>query len=159
LLAISGNDHNRVFSINEGLCVRIAGLTISHGRAGGSPGSDSAGGGILNVDSLLALANDLLSYNQAIGTSTAGGAVANRNCGTLTVSGSSFLGNQAIATGTRAEGGAIANTLDGSTMTAAGCTFIGNQAIGTNGASAAGGAIEDDGDFRGASATVNACTF
>src|SRR5438874_10454518 len=35
LLAISGNDTNRVFNINEGLTVTIAGLTISHGRAKG----------------------------------------------------------------------------------------------------------------------------
>src|SRR5262249_31293908 len=64
LLAISGNDANRVFNINEGLTVTIAGLTITHGRGGGgSEGSDSAGGGILNVDSSLMLANDVLSYN------------------------------------------------------------------------------------------------
>src|SRR5262249_10342294 len=54
LLTISGNDTNRVFSVNEGLSVTIAGLTITHGRAGGgSNGSDSAGGGILNVGSSL----------------------------------------------------------------------------------------------------------
>src|SRR6516164_3083671 len=41
LLAISGNDTNRVFNISEGLTVTIAGLTITRGRAGGSNGADS----------------------------------------------------------------------------------------------------------------------
>jgi hypothetical protein len=158
LLTISGNDKNRVFNINEGLAVTIAGLTISHGHAVNSNGSDSAGGGILNANSSLTLANDVLSYNEAIGTTTAGGAVANRNGGTLNVSGTSFLKNQVIAS-SYGEGGAIANTLDGSTLVANNCTFLGNETIGTNGASTDGGAIEDDGDAKGASATINGCIF
>jgi hypothetical protein len=158
LLTISGNDKNRVFNINEGLAVTIAGLTISHGHAVNSNGSDSAGAGILNVNSTLTLANDVLSYNEAIGTTTAGGAVANRNGGTLNIRGTSFLKNQVIASSS-GEGGAIANTLDGSTLVANNCTFLGNETIGTNGASTAGGAIEDDGDTKGASATINGCVF
>jgi hypothetical protein len=158
LLAISGNDKNRVFSINEGLTVTIAGLTLTHGRAGNSLGSDSAGGGILNVNSTLTLANDVLSYNEAIGTTTAGGAVANRNGGILNVTGTTFLKNQVIAS-LYGEGGAIANTLDGSALVANNCTFLGNEAIGTNGGSTGGGAIEDDGDVKGASATFNGCIF
>src|SRR5919201_499193 len=63
LLGISGNDQNRIFAINEGLNVTIAGLTITHGRSVGEafPG----GGGIQNVGSTLTLANDVLSYNSA----------------------------------------------------------------------------------------------
>jgi hypothetical protein len=60
LLAISGNDANRGFDICEGLTVTIAGLMISHGRAGGSNGS----GGILNVGSALDLANDAFSIHR-----------------------------------------------------------------------------------------------
>jgi hypothetical protein len=157
-LTISGNDKNRVFSINEGLTVTIAGLTISHGRAGSAQGSDSAGGGILNVNSTLTLANDMLSYNEAIGTTTAGGAVANRNGGTLNVSSSTFLKNQVIASFS-GEGGAIANTLNGSALVANNCTFLANEVIGTNGGSTGGGAIEDDGDVKGASATIDGCVF
>jgi hypothetical protein len=61
LLAISGNDANRVFDIKEGLTVTIAGLTITHGRFAGNKG----GGAILNVGSTLNLANDVLSHNVA----------------------------------------------------------------------------------------------
>jgi hypothetical protein len=43
-LAVSGGDANRIFKINAGLSVTIAGLTITHGQARGSNG----GGGILN---------------------------------------------------------------------------------------------------------------
>jgi hypothetical protein len=159
LLAISGNDTNRVFNINEGLTVTIAGLTITHGRAGGSNGADSAGGGILNVNSSLTLANDVLSYNKAFNTNTtAGGAVANRNGGSLTVTGDTFVGNQAIAGGT-AEGGAIANTLKGSMLTITNSTFTNNQAVGINGGVAGGGAIENDGDVGGASARISGSSF
>jgi hypothetical protein len=158
LLTISGNDKNRVFNINEGLAVTIASLTISHGHAVNSNGSDSAGAGILNVNSTLTLVNDVLSYNEAIGTTTAGGAVANRNGGTLNVSGTTFLNNQVIAS-VLGEGGAIANTLDGSTLVANNCTFLGNEVVGNNGGSAGGGAIENDGDVKGASATINGCIF
>jgi hypothetical protein len=35
LLALSGNDTNRIFDINEGLTVTINGLTLAHGQAGG----------------------------------------------------------------------------------------------------------------------------
>jgi hypothetical protein len=146
LLAISGNDQNRIFSVNEGLTVTIAGLTLTHGR-----GSGSAGGGIQNVDSLLTLRNDVLSYNQA----TAGGAVANRNGGSLTVTGCTFLGNQATGKSGIIGGGAIANTSDGSTLAVTDSTFIDNQAVANQ---AGGGAIEDIGG-KGAGATINGCVF
>ena len=57
LLAVSGNDANRVFNISQNqqpVAVTIAGLTITHGRAGGS---SDGGGGILNVGSALTLSN------------------------------------------------------------------------------------------------------
>src|SRR5207237_5877675 len=46
LLSISGNDTNRIFSINEGIAVTVNGLTITHGRAVGGNG-----GAILNASS------------------------------------------------------------------------------------------------------------
>jgi hypothetical protein len=57
LLAISGNDTNRVFNINSGLTVTIDGLTITRGRAHGA--DKTGGGGILNVGANLTLANDV----------------------------------------------------------------------------------------------------
>src|SRR5262245_61414425 len=133
LLAISGNDANRVFDISAGLTVTITGLTITHGRAVGSQG----GGGILNVGSALTLAGDVLSYNVASNngnSDAAGGAIRNVNGGTLTVTNSLFTNNQAIGgdSGGNAFGGGIENP-SGSTATLSGCTFAGNKAVGGDG--------------------------
>jgi hypothetical protein len=157
LLAISGNDINRVFNINEGVTVTIAGLTLTHGRAGGA--GESTGGGILNVGSSLTLADDYFSYNHAVNTASAGGgAVANRNGGTLAVTGCTFLGNQTIA-GVLSEGGAIDSSYKGSALIVSDCTFTNNQAIGINGAEAGAGAIENDGDLGPITGRIDGCTF
>src|SRR5262245_36476622 len=138
LLAISGNDTHRVFAIDEGLTVRIAGLTITHGRAGGS-----GGGGILNGRSSLSLANDVLSYNVASNngnSDAAGGAIRNVNGGTLIVTNSQFTNNQAIGgdNGGNGFGGGIENQ-SGSTATLSGCTFAGNKAVGGDGGTVTNG--------------------
>jgi hypothetical protein len=144
-LAVSGNDTNRVFSIDEGFTVAIAGLTITHGRAvgggnGGINSGGSGGGGILNYGSALTLAYDVLSNNEAVASRWAkGGAIYNPHQGTLTVTESTFIGNKAIASheGGFAEGGAIwdgsAGSNDGVTALVIGCTFMGNQATGADG--------------------------
>jgi hypothetical protein len=155
LLAISGDDTNRVFAIDAGLTVSIAGLTITHGRAGGA---GNGGGGILNVGSTLTLVNDVLSDNQALGQSAYGGAIRNLNGATLTVIRSSFFGNCAIASdGGEGLGGGIENggAQDGSTATISACTFTGNEAVGGDGGEVqgnhsiigrgSGGAIFDEG--------------
>src|SRR5262249_3717329 len=61
-LTVSGNHASRVFSISGGATVTFTGLTISDGRAVGSPGS---GGGIENNGSTLTLAHVVLSNNEA----------------------------------------------------------------------------------------------
>lgn len=139
LLSISGNDTSRVFDISSGLDVRIAGLTITHGRAVGNWG----GGAILNVGSALTLANDVFCSNRAVGSnadgsSMGGGAITNRSGGVLTVTTSSFTDNQAIGReGGFGEGGAIWN-LAAATITDS--TFTGNRALGGDGGSVTGGA-------------------
>jgi hypothetical protein len=140
VLAVSGNDTNRVFAIEEGVTVTIAGLTITHGRAVGSNG----GGGILNVGSALSLVNTIFSNNRQIGsnadaTSMGGGAIYNRNGGVLTVSASSFIGNQSVGReGTFGEGGAIWNQ---ASATITDSTFTGNRALGGDGGRVSGGAV------------------
>ena len=91
LLAISGNDTNRVFNITEGQVVAIAGLTITHGLANGAEG-----GGILDAGSSLSLANDVLSYNQDLGNkgSSGGGAISAHGGASLVITASTFIGNR-----------------------------------------------------------------
>jgi hypothetical protein len=174
LLAISGNDANRVFNLNEGLNVTINGLTITHGRAvggNGNPGGTGGGGAILNVGSALSLANDVFSANVSLGNSDGpkGGAIANFGSGSLTVTDSSFLDNRAdgrVKKGNFAEGGAIFSSRDGPSATITRCTFLGNQAIGGDGGvlptggfsvgDASGGALHVEG---ASSFTVTDSTF
>jgi hypothetical protein len=155
LLAVSGNDTSRVFDISAGLTVSITGLTITHGWARGN-----GGGGILNVGSALTLADAVLSYNLSISSAGVayGGAISTWNDATLTITGSTFVGNQALgkANGVFAGGGGIFIDLR-STATVSHSTFIANRAVGgdggvvrganTNIGTGAGGAIHNDGHF------------
>src|SRR4051812_49164804 len=92
-LAVSGSDKYRAFDISEGLTVKIAGLTVAHGRTSSGQG----GGGILNMGSRLTLAGDVLSDNEVLNAVAQGGAVANHNGGALSALDTLFVGNQAIA--------------------------------------------------------------
>jgi hypothetical protein len=167
LLAISGNDTYRVFDINQGLTVTIAGLTITHGQTEASrpDGGGSGGGGIHNAGTLT-LADDVLSSNQS---DTHGGAISNAPAAVLSVTNSIFTGNQAIAKPQfdHVEGGAIWNSGSngsggGATATVMGSTFIDNRAIGGSGGTgnfigiAIGGAIHNDGQ---STMTVQNSTF
>jgi hypothetical protein len=114
LLAIGGNDTFRVFDVSQGLTATIAGLTLTHGRAqtaaGGGDEIGGGGGAILNASSTLALANDVLSFNEA---TIKGGGISNLPGSVLTVANSTFIDNRAIGKATDptvfAEGGAIWN--------------------------------------------------
>jgi hypothetical protein len=158
LLAISGNDSSRVFEIGQGVTATIAGLTITHGQAeAGKTDSPNGGGGggILNVGTLT-VANDVLSANES---DTHGGAITNGPAAVLTVTNSTFLGNQTIdkGNGGQVEGGAIyqgggsKGLGAGATTTILGSTFIGNRAVGGSGqvggfkGVALGGALHNDG--------------
>ena len=96
-LAISGGDTDRIFHISTGLTVTIAGLTITHGRAGHATNNSGGGGGILNDGGNLTLAEDVLSECVDDGgpDESQGGAVSNVQGGTLTVTDSTFLDNRA----------------------------------------------------------------
>ena len=136
LLAISGNDASRVFNVSQNEAGHRHHRRPDH-RA--RPGSGNGGGGILNIGSTLTLANDVLSNNEALGRVHqrdpygAGGAISNRNGGTLTVTRLHLHRQPGHRQRRRrpADGGAIFNA--GSTATVTGSTFTGNQAIGGNG--------------------------
>src|SRR5207302_7654593 len=131
-LAVSGNESSRVFDVvSEGLTVRIAGLTITHGWTDGKSG----GGAIVNAGSRLTLANDVVSYNQAVDSynQSGGGAITNHGGATLIVNSSTFFANQVIGgEGGAVGGGAILN-LSGCTATVSRSTFTGNRAVGGDG--------------------------
>ncbi len=159
LLAVSGNDSSRVFTIRNSASVIIAGLTITHGRVTGNGHTEShhGGAGILNVGGTLILSADVLSYNQALGSDKdswfGGGAVFSAQRAHLTVTDSTFVNNLVVGS-SGGYGGAIVN-LD-STATIARSTFIDNRARGLDGGKVVaglpdvgvgqGGAITNTGD-------------
>ncbi len=175
-LTVSGNNASRVFDISNSATVSIAGLTVANGSAMSTTDpSQQGGGGLLNEPgATVYLTNDVFSNNRAL---VASGAVENAGGpggpATAIISGTTFIGNQAIGsvngttnpflafdgfnpgTGT-AEGGAID---DDGNLTLTDSAFINNQAIGVPGsdgvnASAHGGALAVDG-----TATVSGTTF
>jgi hypothetical protein len=177
-LAISGNNSSRIFDIGTGVSATIAGLTITDGLANGtSPHFAGSGGGILDLGTLT-LSNDVLSYNQAIGTlgtnptgrpgGALGGAIANFGTGTLSISSCTITSNLALGadgcSGTsagNANGGAIANGFVAApTLNVTDSQFIANVAqagsneSGNMDATAAGGAINNTGNL-----TITSSTF
>jgi hypothetical protein len=173
LLTVSGNNATRVFDVNAGATVTIAGMTIADGLANGSSiGHTSAGGGILNAGDLT-LTGDVVSNNQAVGAAAqvvlggnigggGGGGIA--NLGALTVSASVFTGNEAVGAdgsiGTGAGSGSGGAILNFGTAHITDSCFSFNVAHGGSNdsgmriATGAGGAINSN-----ASLTVDGSTF
>src|SRR5215831_17841353 len=175
-LTVSGNNASRVFDVTNNATVTIADLTIANGSAmSATDPSQQGGGGVLNEPgATVYITNDVFSNNRA---SVVSGALENAGGpgvpATAIISGTTFIGNQAIGSvnGTTnpfmvfdgfgpgsgvAEGGAID---DDGNLTLTSCNFINNQALGVAGtdgisASAQGGALTVDGV-----ATVSGCTF
>ena len=122
ILAVSGNDANRVFTVDAPFVGSINNMTISHGRVNGG------GGGINNLGSLT-LDTDSFESNKALGTTGADG--------DATTPG----GN-----GTDALGGAIDNH---DQLDVEGCTFDSNEVLGGGGGSSPDGA-GNGGNAKGA---------
>ncbi|HEV3446759.1 MAG TPA: hypothetical protein VG099_19120, partial [Gemmataceae bacterium] len=88
-LTVSGHNASRVFDIQGGATVTIAGLTIANGGV-----VDDGGGGILNeTGATLHLRADVVTDNTAYGI---GGGLWNQYGATVTISKSAFAGNRAI---------------------------------------------------------------
>jgi hypothetical protein len=172
-LTISGNSASRVFDISAGVTVTIASLTVADGLANGSaPVRASAGGGILNLGSLM-LTDDVVSNNRAVGdphTSAlgrVGGAVGGglANLGTLSVSGTTFAGNQALGAD-GSSGNAAGNALGGAILTTIAAIITdsqftlnvaqaGSHCSGNLDASGTGGAIQNSGSLTVAGSTFS----
>jgi hypothetical protein len=177
-LAVSGNDKVRVFYISPGTTVAISRLAITHGHAETlETVLRSHGGGVLNdTDAHLTLTDVVLSDNTAQGILNvndeprhlgggAGGGVANK--GFLTVTGCTFIDNQALGVDSQnpipgdpvlrfpgiALGGGLWNWMTG-TATVTDSRFIDNLAqagshcTGTFAGLGQGGAIYNDNDLE-----------
>ncbi len=137
-----------------------------------SGNSATSGGGISNSGTAT-LTNCTVSGNEALGNAAGGGfggGIEDASSGVLTVTGSTFDANEAIAVGPNdpivspsyifASGGAIdLNLASTGSATISNSRFIGNEAQGGSpGASAGGGAISNSSNV-GATLTVTDCTL
>jgi hypothetical protein len=160
-LTVSGNKASRVFDIQGGAAVTIAGLTIANGLV-----ISDAGGGVKNEPgATLFLANDTLANNTAYGI---GGGLWNQIGGTVNISNSLFVGNKALGSVTfiypgegftgdgTAEGGAIDS--DG-TAVVRHSAFTDNLVQGVTGTDGTGGGAHGGGLAADGTLTVTACAF
>lgn len=127
-LTISGGGNQNVFTVSLGVAASIEALTIANGLA-------VQGGGIDNFGDLT-VSNCTLLDNQAIGGSgdsttqgaANGGGIANEVGAALTVTNSTFQGNNAVASpGNDSFGGGLLNLGEAAVS---GCTFAGNHVTG-----------------------------
>lgn len=155
VLAVSGNQQSRIFSVDPGKALTITGLTLTNGLATGD------GGAILNNGGNLSLSQVVVSNNRAVGAAGQlgrGGGVANLANATLTVADSVFIQNQAL-------GGPHGNGLGGgiennqSLMTLTSSLFIGNEARGGDGGRIAAGGGVDSTSPTSLFSTISGCTF
>jgi hypothetical protein len=160
-LTVSGNHAGRVFDIQTGATVTIAGLTIANGLV-----VSDAGGGIRNEPgATLFLTSDTLADNTAYGI---GGGLWNQIGGTVTISNSLFVGNKALGSLTfiypdegftgdgTAEGGGIDS--DG-TSVVRNSIFTDNLVQGVTGLSGTGGGAHGGGLATDGPMTVTNCAF
>ncbi|NJM13834.1 MAG: hypothetical protein HC889_20075 [Synechococcaceae cyanobacterium SM1_2_3] len=118
VLAVSGNNASRIFTVAAGKTVAVDQLKLQNGF------SSEPGGAILNNGNLTISKSDL-SNNQSTltGSFNGGGAIANADTGVLTVIDSSLSGNTGVT------GGAINNQIGGAT-TIRNSTLSGNTGNG-----------------------------
>jgi len=129
LLAVSGNNASRVFTITGSGVVTISDLTITGGRASSGAGISNAG--TLNVN------NCTVSNNTA---TDSGGGINNNGAGRLNLDNSTVSGNSAHS------GGGIFNF---------GVSIITNTTISSNNAATVGAGIESVGGLTLRSSTIH----
>jgi hypothetical protein len=139
---IDAGDQSRVFDTSGAASdITIAGVTISDGETQPAPGKTLAeGGGVLNQDATLTLADDVIKDNIAdadgagpagAGGSADGGGVYSATFGTLHLLDTKIVSNSASAVGSSAHRGGIAaggGAKISGTFTIAGTTFEDNRA-------------------------------
>jgi uncharacterized repeat protein (TIGR01451 family) len=170
-VAVEGNANGRVFHIASGVTATIQRLTIQNGRVTGTTATDGGGGVLVEVGASLTLDQVVVQNNvvrgangideASAGPPTTGGKPGTgggvSNVGTLTVTNSTFSGNQAVGgtgggtvgVGSGQCGAGGGGGLGGGLFTSTGTaritanTFVGNVAQGGTGGlgSVAGGGI------------------
>jgi hypothetical protein len=155
LLAISGDQHSRIFELSGSAQVTLSNLTLTEGVS-------SQGGAVLvGGNASLTLDSDILSDNQAVGDThgnALGGAVFNSAEASLFVDNSLFVNNQTNGL-KESFGGALANA---GTLSINETTFTGNVALGSQTALGSppggcqGGAL---GNLDGATSSIKLSTF
>src|SRR4051812_13856435 len=135
-LTLSGNDASRVLHVEGGAAVRVAGLTIAHGRAGSTGyGAIPGGGGIRNeAGATLTLDQVALNGNQAVGVEGLdefGGGLF--NLGRATLGACTLTNNQVVGAGSftaigGSAGGAIEN-FGGANLVVTDTTFADNRVV------------------------------
>ena len=162
----------RLFDVAAGAALTLENLTLANGLATGTTlkvtpnkparlgGSETLGGGILNMGGSLVLDNVIVVNNQADagalgGVSAGGGGVANVLGATLTVTHGTFQDNAVLAGTGDCFGGGILNDA-GSILTVEESTFSGNLAVEGFYQGSFGGAIANGG---GSQATVSGSLF
>lgn len=130
-VSLSGGNSNRIFVVNSGVTLRLAGLTLANGR------STNGGALYINTNAIVSLTNCTLTANTAAGISGNHGFN-----GATNVSG---IGQDAGwgEAGTDAQGGSIYNL---GNLTIFQCVFSANNALGGTGGNGGKGG---DGGFRG----------
>jgi hypothetical protein len=121
---ISGNNTNRIFTVNPGVTASVSSLTLSGGNGSG-------GGGAIQNSGALTLSRVTLSGNT---TTSDGGAI--RNDGVVTLVNSTVSGNSA-----NGNGGGIASSI-------AGTVTLVNSTITANTAGTSGGGIKSAGTLN-----------
>ena len=116
-VTISGNNTNRIFTVNSGTTVALRGLTLTDGKADGL-----GNGGAISNAGTLTLTQCTLSGNHA--ANGFGGAIFKDN-GTLALTNSIVAGNVA---GNTASGGGGPDIHNADTITPTGVNFIGDLA-------------------------------
>src|SRR5262249_50944837 len=144
--------------LNEaGASLTVRDSSLSDNQAVAGAGGEGFGGGLLNYGTA-PLSGSKVTRHKAppragapLFSRSAGGAIDNFGGATLTVTGTSFTGNQAVAAsgaGLFGQGGAIESDagfdgLEPSTATIRDCVFLNNLATGGDNTTGNGGAIDN----------------
>lgn len=139
-ISVSGNQQVRVFNVKQNAKFSLRRITVENAFVDQTGVGTGNGGGIRNDGGIVTVSRSTFSGNDA---ANLGGGIANLNGGTLTVTNSTFFANRAFV------GGGIVN--DG-TLRVSYSTFSGNQA------EQVGGAI-NTANARGARATLSSTIF